>query len=224
MDAVDIRDVARVTVRDHRREALEAAVRLNPGGKLARKAQSVLLDMGRWDDFRVECGGDDAALFFLCAQVASGVSLKTVCKEYVIDYGLMWAWLSEDSERLHRYELALKGLADAYVSEAVGVADDEEDVSRGKLMVDTRLRVAAKWDKKRYGDEKSGLTLNMGANSLLAVLSGMPSAAETDRREKAILEGEKVAEGEVEMVDAGGCAPPVVVEKVNEHGKVEGPL
>jgi len=113
-------------------------------------------------------------LFFFFSQVAGGGSLKDVCREYVLDYGVVWAWLMEQPKRMDAYEEAKRGAANLYVEESVGIADDEEDVARGKLRVDTRLKVSALLDRKRFGNDKnSGLTLNLGNNSLVSILSGM---------------------------------------------------
>lgn len=178
-----------------------------------KKAHALFLDRGRFKEWVEENGGEDGLLTFVVAQVASGVSLRVLSESYVVDYGLLWAWVSEDSERLSRYELAQRGVAEYYVSEAPDIADNlEGDVARDKLRIDTRLKVAAKWNKQRYG-EVPGMAINLGANSLVAILGGLPSAQIEALREERLLAGELV-EGE-----AMEEAPPA--EKLLEKNSAE---
>ena len=53
------------------------------------------------------------------------------------------------------------------VGEAVEIADGGEDVARDRLRVDTRFKVAAKWNKERYGE---GEGLGAGLENLAMVL------------------------------------------------------
>lgn len=153
---------------------------------MPRKNYTLLLDRSRFAEFLAEQTTPEFdVLTFICAQVASGVSLKVLSEHYVVDYGLLWAWLTDETERLERYELAQRGVAEYYVSEAPEIADDVEgDVARDKLRIDTRFRVAKSWNKARYG-ETPGLAINVGANSLVAILQGLPSAqVEAERQER----------------------------------------
>lgn len=158
---------------------------------MPRKAYALLLDRGRFRDWELENEGPDGLLTFVCAQVASGVSLKTLSEHYVVDYGLLWAWLCEDSERIERYELAQRGVAEYYVSETPEIADNGNDVPRDKLRIDTRLKVAARWNRARYG-EVAATNISIGANSLVAILSGLPSAQVEAERAERLVEGESL--------------------------------
>jgi len=209
------REAVRDAVRDERRvrqEIISEAVRQYPGSRLAKKAQALMLDQEAFDDRVKEAGGDEGFLYFVTAQVASGVSLKALCGHYMLEYGLLWAWMIADEDRLARYEMALRGLADSDISETVELADgaDVETVAVSKLQIDTRFKRAAKWDKKRYGDDsKSGTTINLGANSLVAVLSGMGRSDAVEHG--ATLEGE--------VVTTAATEPPVLPdnEQVMHH-------
>lgn len=159
-----------------RRSALQAVVDRAPKGMLAGKARNLLMGIARFDEMVEELGDEERMLFFLVAQVAGGGSLQEVCREYVLDYGVVWAWLMEQPKRMDAYEEAKRGAANLYVEESVGIADgaDPEFVPLAKLKVDTRLKVSALLDRKRFGNDKgSGLTLNLGNNSLVSILSGM---------------------------------------------------
>jgi hypothetical protein len=81
--------------------------------------------------------------------------------------------MGAEPERMARYEFALKGLADSYVVESVGMADatDPDEVALGKLRVDTRLKVAGVLDRKRFGTEKAGAAAGTGSLVIDAALT-----------------------------------------------------
>lgn len=175
---------------------------------MPRKAYALALDKSRFKEWLVEHGGDDEALGYVVAQVASGVSLKVIAEHWTIDYGLLWSWLSEDGERMERYELAQRGVAEYYVAESVGIADgadEEKGVPKAKLMVDTRFKVAQRWNRAKYG-EAAQTQINVGANSLVAILQGLPSAqVEAERQER--LAAPELIEGEAMDVTPADVTP-----------------
>lgn len=154
MEAVEAREVIR-SVRREWREKLGGVVE-GRGGRLAEKAGVLLLDIRGLDERIEEAGGEENLVFMLCAQVAGGVTLGEWCRHYDLNRGLVWAFLTERDEWYQRYLRALEGVADGYVGEVVGIADDEEDVARGKLRVDARMKVAGMYSRKRFGDAKDG--------------------------------------------------------------------
>jgi len=81
--------------------------------------------------------------------------LKNWCIHYGIERGLLWSWISEKQERMDRYYRALKGVADEYVADVVGIADgaDEDTTGTAKLQIDARLKVAEKFDQPRFGKQ-----------------------------------------------------------------------
>ena len=61
-----------------------------------------------------------------------------------------------DDARRREYDEALRIAAEGMVHDARGVARDGEiDVPRAKLMIDTDMRLAGKWDRARYGDTQT---------------------------------------------------------------------
>jgi hypothetical protein len=56
-------------------------------------------------------------------------------------------------------EIADHGLNDTYVDDQGNVRTDTDVIQRSKLRIETRLKLLAKWDPKRYGDR---LDLNHG--------------------------------------------------------------
>jgi len=157
-----------------RRAALREVQLRNPNGRLAKKAGVLMLDIDAFEDRVKEAGGDEGFLYFVTAQVASGVTLRAICDHYLLEYGLLWAWMGAVPERLARYEIALRGLADSYVAETVAISDEQNevvkengqtfdpDVARDKLRVGTRLKVAGVYDRKRFGTEKASVGGQVG--------------------------------------------------------------
>lgn len=115
----------------------------------------------------------------LCKMLASGMSLRTACKEPDMpDMSTVFNWM-----RLHegfslQYMRAKEESADALVEEMLDIADDgtndwieargtngevygwkenSEAIQRSRLRVDTRKWIASKLKPKRYG-EKLALT------------------------------------------------------------------
>ncbi len=99
------------------------------------------------------------------------MTLRTLCEHYVLDYGLLWAWVSETGDRLERYYAAQRGVADAYVAEAVEIADaaDIATVKLHGLRVGTRFKMAEKLDPARFGTKDD--LLGAGLSDLAAVLT-----------------------------------------------------
>lgn len=155
--------------RDSRRASL-ARIRDSGDTRTAKRAAVLLLDYDTFDLWKMEAGGDEGLMYIVCAQVASGASLKAVCGEYGVDYGLTWTWLSEDEERLERYYRAQRGVADALVSETTEIANGalpdaieggKPDVFRDKLRTETNFKKAAKYDRARFGERDAGIVLDM---------------------------------------------------------------
>ena len=105
-------------------------------------------------------GGDDMAMFMLCAQVADRVRIKTYCEDMGLDYGLMWAWLSATPERMAQLERAREGQADSLLDEVRDIVDTRDEgeglagLGHRKLRSETYIRLAAKVNPHRYGDHK----------------------------------------------------------------------
>ena len=151
------------SVRAQWREQATAMQRLSPSTKIGKRASLLMLDIDSLDDRIAEAGGEDALAFLICAHVASGATLTTWCEHYLIERGLVWAFLSENEARLQRYYRALEGVADEYVGEVVGIADNatNENVAVDRLRIDSRLKVAGKYSSARFG-EKSGASVLVG--------------------------------------------------------------
>lgn len=88
-------------------------------------------------------------------RVIDGESLKSIAKSWGLPITRFIKWISDDEKRLAEYEGALRIRADELVHEALITAETGEDVARDKLVIDTGLKVAAMWDKQKYGNEKA---------------------------------------------------------------------
>lgn len=165
-------------VRDWRLTLRQVADR-NPGGKLATKASALLLDFAAFEELVEQAGGRDELAFLVAAQVASGVSLRAWCEHYAVDRGLVWAMLSETEDRLARYYRALEGVAEEYVGDVVGIADDADEgkcaLVKAKLRIDSRLKTAGLYSRKRFGDEK-GVNVGVGVTVEIRRFAELPGA------------------------------------------------
>lgn len=119
----------------------------------------------------------------ICRQIASGKSLRTVCKaKGMPDMSTIFLWLGKINEEgkpvypefLNQYARATEERAEAYVEEVFEIADDGtndwmednydkgktpgyqlngENIQRSKLRIDTRKWYASKIKPKKYGEK-----------------------------------------------------------------------
>lgn len=119
-------------------------------------------------------------------RLSEGETLKQIAKAWEIPYGRFAQWIVEDRERSEQYNGALKVWADSLAQECVAIADEQfevekrdgttydPDVPRDKLRIETRLKLAGKWHRERYGESTE--VKHTGSVSLVAILSSMPRA------------------------------------------------
>jgi len=90
----------------------------------------------------------------LCAQLAQGKSLRTVCKPASMpSVATVFNWLGSKPEFVEQYEKAKAESADAMVDEMLDIADDlDEHAQSRRVRIDTRKWIASKLKPKRYGD------------------------------------------------------------------------
>ena len=87
-------------------------------------------------------------------RVAEGESLKAIAASWQVPAGRFTEWFSTTHAEL--YDAALKVRADQLAHDALDAAFEAtpESVQVQKLKADVALRLAAKWDRERYGDMK----------------------------------------------------------------------
>jgi hypothetical protein len=111
--------------------------------------------------------------------------LPAICRAWDVPYGKVIGWLMADAERYAVYDRALAFQAKALVSEAVGIADEGEDVARDKLRVETRFRLAKYHDSKVYGDK---VDVNHNVAPVFIINAALPESHER------VIEHEAVAD------------------------------
>lgn len=157
----------------------------------------------------------------LLDDIAGGKTLAVCCAELSLSAYVVLNWVRADAERSAGYDRAQAVSAEIYVQECVPIADElDVDPQQKKVRIDTRLKIAGKWDKRKYG-EQSGVSINLGSNSLVAILSGMgsaPAIAEQDAIEGEVVEvtPEKIPEKNSEILPV-----PLTESDVAERRRVE---
>lgn len=109
----------------------------------------------------------------ICAQLAMGESLRTVCKaDEMPSLQTIFNWFRTQKGFVEQYARAKEESADALTDEILDIADDgsndwmeihkngydstvvdQEAVQRSKLRVETRKWIASKLKPKKYGDK-----------------------------------------------------------------------
>jgi len=140
----------------------------------------ILMNDGLAKMQRLEIVKNDALTMEIVIQrVIDGESLKAIARSWKLPVTRFIKWISDDEKRLAEYEGALRIRADELVYEAVERAEgvvgpdgELSEVARDKLVIDTNLKVAAFWDKTRYGGEKAtggagiNIIINRGGEAL----------------------------------------------------------
>ena len=90
----------------------------------------------------------------LCAELAQGKSLRTVCKPAAMpSISTVFNWLGSKPEFVEQYEKAKAEASDALVDEMLDIADNlKEHAQSRRVRIDTRKWIASKLKPKKYGD------------------------------------------------------------------------
>jgi hypothetical protein len=128
----------------------------------------------------------------ICEQLASGKSLRTVCKaDGMPDMSTVFLWIQRHTEFSHQYARAKEEAADALAEEILDIADDGandwietndpdnpgykangEHIQRSRLRVDTRKWYASKLKPKKYGEK---IDVDHSGSLSLQVVTGVPT-------------------------------------------------
>ena len=96
--------------------------------------------------------------FFDAMELATGTGkmcFRDACYGVKVPYTLMYGYVHRDEVLKARYDAILASRADALVQEAlddVAEAEDKDTAAVAKVRADTKLRIAEKWDRERYGE------------------------------------------------------------------------
>lgn len=104
----------------------------------------------------------------ICQRLSEGEALSVICRDVGIHRSTFHDWRNTHPELEPLYLSAKEAGYDAIADECLDIADngtndyaadkdgndvlDRDHISRSKLRVETRLKLLAKWDPKRYGD------------------------------------------------------------------------
>lgn len=120
----------------------------------------------------------------IIAGISEGIPLAVICREDGMpSVTTVWNWEQEDAQLSESIARARLIGFDAIAAEALRIADtpvigeeitDSEDgrtikradmLGHRKLQVETRLKLLAKWDPKRYGDRPEIMIQNNNSNA-----------------------------------------------------------
>lgn len=141
--------------------------------------------------------------------IESGTPLRQLCRDNDLSFRAFYNWVDDDEALAARFARARLDGFDAIAEETLEIADDgtndyvektrpdgskydafdAEHVQRSKLRVDTRLKLLAKWDPKRYGERTT--TELTGANGGPVDITDTAAAAKI----AALLEAAKARKG-----------------------------
>lgn len=94
--------------------------------------------------------------------VAKGETLSELCRQQQIGRRTWYDWMDEDANLSARFARARREGFDAIAERAMRTARGKEeadggestkDIQRDKLIIETDLKLLAKWDPKRYGEK-----------------------------------------------------------------------
>lgn len=90
----------------------------------------------------------------ICERLALGEPLAKICRDASMpSAGSVLSWAQNDPETDAAIARARELGHDVIALDALQIADDiEGDTQRDKLRVDTRLKLLAKWNPKKYGE------------------------------------------------------------------------
>ena len=102
-------------------------------------------------------------------QIASGVSMREMCRRMEIGHKLWYRWIDRASGRRQRYEVALMEAAHFYADRAVQTAQmtDPASVNADRLKVDTDKWIASKLNQQ-YDTRQKDVAINISVNDLHA--------------------------------------------------------
>lgn len=164
-------------------------------------------------DALIEQKGEAEVQRYVMTEVLEGAAPRELAKKMGVTYADLWRWLTADDERFQEYQRMLVGTADDLAHESLAVADEADNeganVNAKKLRVETRMKLAGKWDRHRYG-ESMDMKVS-GSVSLIALLSTMPPDPSLPEPEAEQLTENPPIEGESQRI------PESKVE--SEHGR-----
>lgn len=141
---------------------------------------------------------DFAVVEAVCERLASGEPLEAICRDIGLPVRTFNEWCQHHEEAGKLKADAREAGYDAIAAECMEIADDArndwmakqgggeeglqintEHIQRSKLRIETRLKLLAKWDPKRYGDRQV-IDHNVQGLEALIAAAGKPEAAKPE--------------------------------------------
>lgn len=90
----------------------------------------------------------------ICAQLAEGKSLHTICDaEGMPSCSMIYRWMESNEGFRERYARAKEDACEKMAEEILEIADTEQDSNRARVRIDARKWIAAKLKPKKYGEK-----------------------------------------------------------------------
>jgi hypothetical protein len=162
-----------------------------------------------------EMGPGTEAIEWLCTQIESGKTVGQLADFFAtkMGEGCSRSWFSyvinRDPAHKARIAAARKEAAHMILDEALEIADRQVEnessasVQRARLQADTRVRLAALWNKEAYGTQQAQVQVGIGA----LYLDALRQCAVNHARTPPMLES---GEADYEIGSDSGLKTPVV--------------
>ena len=113
----------------------------------------------------------------ICARLTKGETLTSICNALDIPVRTVSDWKDADETFSTNFARARLDGFDAIANDCVRISDDrDDDPASRRVRVETRLKLLARWDPKRYG-ERSEHNVNHGVQDSLAELLGQVASS-----------------------------------------------
>lgn len=131
----------------------------------------------------------DSMVDEIIERLSDGEPLAAICRDNGMpNPSTVYDWMNADPSLSQRFARAREDGFDAIARQALEIADmppayttgegtariDAGDVQNRKLQIETRLKLLAKWDPKRYGDKVQVDGPGTGGAHLIQVVTGVP--------------------------------------------------
>lgn len=194
-----------------------------PGAPLTRQSKIILADM------RPDWWSDQFD------RIACGENPKRVAEEVCVLWGVFQRHIEADPALASEYAAALRIAAEGHAHDCISIADEQKeavgpggkvydpDVARDKLRIETRLKLAGKWDRARYGEtvkhEHTGALVLVDAGLIGFASDLLKRIAAPTRRELDVTPQQESTQDSTRVIDvsreddcATSAAPLAAVE------------
>lgn len=120
---------------------------------------------------------NDAIAEHICSEIASGRSLRSVCRDDGMpDKATVFRWLSKHETFRDQYARAQEDRTAALAEDIIEIADEgnAEDVQRARLRIDARKWLMSKMAPKKYGDKITAEHTGEGGGPVEMIITGVP--------------------------------------------------